>query len=53
MCLYIGLLRGEPLRSLGKTKDADYVVACGESKGLSIAEFKLKDETIRLERLVK
>ncbi len=53
VCLYIGLLRGEPLRSLGKTKDADYVVACGESKGLSIAEFKLKDETIRLERLVK
>jgi len=53
VCLYIGLLRGEPLRSLGKTKDAEYVVACGESRGLSIAEFKLKDETIRLERLVK
>ncbi len=53
VCLYIGLLKGEPLRSLGKIKDAEYVVACGESKGFSVAEFKLKDETIRLERLVK
>ncbi len=51
VCLYIGLLKGEPLRSLGKNKDAEYVVACGESKGLSIGEFKLKGKTIRLERL--
>ncbi len=53
VCLYIGLLKDEPLRSLGKNKDAEYVVACGESKGFSVAEFKLKDKTIRLERLVK
>lgn len=51
VCLYLGLWKGEPLRSLRNTKDAVYAVVCDRQEGERIAEFKLKSRTIRLERL--
>ncbi len=53
VCLYVGLWKGEPLRSLVKTQNAKYAIVCGRSVGISLAEFKLKDKAIRLERLEK
>ncbi len=40
VCLYLGLWRGESLKTLRKTPDAEYLIECGQSSDGALKEYK-------------